>query len=150
MKCIKDLHSTMFIFIFVRRKEPVLDAEFTFHYVYIYIPPIIVNPIINHIYIPLCLYLYLLPGWEQVRDPNLHSTMFIFIWVFNFICSIFSLFTFHYVYIYIRIMSFATSVISVFTFHYVYIYISQSCNFTSGWKLFTFHYVYIYMELLHF
>ena len=54
-----NLHSTMFIFIFVcvQSRKPHL-LRFTFHYVYIYIIQTSSSSQIFLIYIPLCLYLY--------------------------------------------------------------------------------------------
>ena len=77
-----NLHSTMFIFIFVcvQSRKPHL-LRFTFHYVYIYIIQTSSSSQIFLIYIPLCLYLY--------SPPNAATSPAI-------------VFTFHYVYIYMN------------------------------------------------
>ena len=114
---------------------------FTFHYVYIYILPLCrQNWFIKIIYIPLCLYLYDRRGkgksyrflhlhstmfvllYRSIVN-NLHSTMFIFIFLKHLKFLLILTFTFHYVYIYIKSMPDMEMFLLSFTFHYVYIYI---------------------------
>ena len=118
-----DLHSTMFIFIFAAATAAASLSSFTFHYVYIYIIGAATTAMASEsftfhyvyiymqkdalkkgsacIYIPLCLYLYLIDYARsihrypftfhyvyiyiqtargiEVKNKDLHSTMFIFI-----------------------------------------------------------------------
>ena len=128
-----DLHSTMFIFILLSWLHSMIGCLiFTFHYVYIYMFCKMWSSGIVCIYIPLCLYLYLLRHTFATSFIYLHSTMFIFISV-----SIYDnqtgeiLFTFHYIYIYITKFNNYVNFVLQFTFHYVYIYI-QAFAWLSG------------------
>ena len=145
-----------------------IDEEFTFHYVYIYILSVPMWSRYFFIYIPLCLYLYcylllycnnifyylhstmFIFIWElkEITDSfyrDLHSTMFIFISKGNRFRCVKITFTFHYVYIYIS--EFFSNYILRFNIYIplcLYLYLARRHYCLLCYK-FTFHYVYIYM-----
>ena len=77
---------------------------FTFHYVYIYIDTLcrtsqrIIQFTFHYVYIYMTFWFY-----RVCCVPDLHSTMFIFIWCYFPRHDCFKSFTFHYVYIYISV-----------------------------------------------
>ena len=136
---------------------PQTIARFTFHYVYIYILfSIWCKELLIKIYMPLCLYLYRFRWFLDFLNFNLHSTMFIFIYVeklFNR-CKLIP-FTFHYVYIYMDYSKYLLHLKNTFTFHYVYIYMRKKDDLKKKGKIYIplclyLYYPFIYQSCYHF
>ena len=140
-----NLHSTMFIFIYLRKSCRWISDIFTFHYVYIYIQAWRCN------------------RWQRL---HLHSTMFIFIFKGVMIGIQLSKFTFHYVYIYIPLCMvlyqlcfqiYIPLCLYLYWKHFrrnwawmhlhstMFIFILGGESYAKKMAAFTFHYVYIYM-----
>ena len=142
---LQNLHSTMFIFICHSHYAITVLFEFTFHYVYIYIPGGKSVQKSYDIYIPLCLYLYKSIITAERSNINLHSTMFIFI-LYN--CESES----STIFIYIPLCLYLYSVkwykyVELYNIYIplcLYLYVVTFMK-SSNLTLFTFHYVYIYI-----
>ena len=100
-----------------------------------------------HIYIPLCLYLYH-PGFcrSSCHFPDLHSTMFIFIFFQQYPVHTAFPFTFHYVYIYIELIVSDNETIDIYIPLCLYLYCFD-IGLIFFHNTFTFHYVYIYIRM---
>ena len=72
----------VYIYIWISEFINIPVISFTFHYVYIYITQSkTTRNRKTNIYIPLCLYLYGIIAFLSLCLIDLHSTMFIFIWI---------------------------------------------------------------------